>query len=167
MLIDDLSREFPETAIGSRWQLLSDGVMGGVSSGTMRRDLVDGRHAVRMQGNVSLENNGGFLQIALDLAPPGQTMDASAFTGIAIDVLGNDEEYGLHLRTSDLARPWQSYRQNFIATAQWQERRLPFAGFAAHRTEIPLDSHHIRRLGVVAIGRAFQADICICSVRFY
>ena len=68
-IIDDLSREPPIAAIGSKWELLTDQVMGGVSTGTMIRDTVAGRAAIRRRGNVSLENNGGFVQIALDLSP--------------------------------------------------------------------------------------------------
>ena len=67
-MIDDLSGAFPESSIGTRWQLLSDAVMGGVSAGGVTRTVIAQRPAIRMQGMVSLENNGGFLQIALDLA---------------------------------------------------------------------------------------------------
>jgi hypothetical protein len=70
-IIDDLSREPPVAAIGSKWELLTDEVMGGVSKGTMVRDVIAGRAAIRMRGDVSLENNGGFVQIALDLSPDG------------------------------------------------------------------------------------------------
>jgi len=45
--------------------LFTDQVMGGVSKGTMVRDAVAGRAAIRMRGDLSLENNGGFVQIAL------------------------------------------------------------------------------------------------------
>ena len=109
--IDDLSMPFPLSSVGTRWQLVSDAVMGGVSAGSIMREVVGGRPAIRMQGDVSLENSGGFIQIALDIAPRNGTVDGSAFSGIAIDVLGNGEEYGLHLRTPELVRPWQSYRQ--------------------------------------------------------
>lgn len=165
--IDDLSGDFPATTIGTHWQLLSDAVMGGVSAGRMARTVLAGHPAIRLQGDVSLENNGGFIQIALDLAPDGATLDASGFAGIAIDVLGNGEDYGLHLRTSELSRPWQSYRTGFRAGPAWQEIRCPFAGFLPHRTEMPLNLRLLRRLGIVAIGRAFAADVAIGGVRLY
>ena len=114
-VIDDLSRDYPAAAIGTTWQLVTDRVMGGVSNGTMLRDTIAGRSAIRMHGDVSLENNGGFIQIALDLAGDSGTVDASAWRGIELDVFGNGETYGLHLRTPDLTRPWQSYRQSFKA----------------------------------------------------
>lgn len=166
-VIDDLSRAEPLTPLGTAWRLFTDRVMGGVSNGTMARDNVAGRVGIRMRGDVSLENNGGFVQVALDLAPQGETVDLSAWEGIEIDVFGNGETYDIRLRTDALAESWQSYRQSFSAPPEWRTARLPFAGFAPHRTEIPLDLARVRRLGVVAIGRAFTADLTIGGVRLY
>lgn len=166
-VIDDLSQPHPRASHGAAWEMIADRVMGGVSSGTMRREVVRDREAIHLQGDVSLENNGGFLQIALDLAPDGSARDSSNWAGIEIDVIGNDETYNLHLRTADVARPWQSYRQSFVARPEWRTVRLPFAEFEAHRIDAPLDLSTIRRFGIVAIGRAFHADIAISGVRFY
>ena len=166
-VIDDLTQPPPRASNGAEWELIADRVMGGVSNGTMRREIVRDREAIHMQGDVSLENNGGFLQIALDLAPDGSSIDAGRWAGIEIDVIGNDESYNLHLRTADVTRPWQSYRQSFIARPEWQTLRLPFADFEAHRIDAPLDLSTLRRIGIVAIGRAFHADIAIGGVRFH
>jgi len=57
-VIDDLSRAPPIATIGSHWRLFTDQVMGGVSIGTMARDVIAGRAAIRMRGEVSLENMG-------------------------------------------------------------------------------------------------------------
>ena len=165
-IIDDLSRDMPLSAIGTRWQLFTDRVMGGISNGAMVRETVEGRPAIRMRGDVSLENNGGFVQIALDLAPDGRAVDVSAWSGLELDVFGNGEEYSVHLRTSDLARPWQSYRQSFRADPQWRTVPFRFQEFVPHRTDVPLNTRRIRRIGVVAIGRAFSADLSVGGVRF-
>lgn len=165
-IIDDLSRAPPVAAIGTSWQLFTDRVMGGVSDGTMLRDVVADRPAIRMRGEVSLENNGGFIQIGLDLAPDGRTVDAASWQGIELDVLGNGEEYGLHLRTADLMRPWQSYRHVFRADPHWRSVRLAFRDFVAHRTDVPLDLRRLRRIGIAAIGRRFFADLALGGVRF-
>jgi hypothetical protein len=166
-IIDALDRAHPTATNGAAWALISDRVMGGASSGRMARETVAGRVALRMQGLVSLENDGGFLQIALDLAAGGQAIDASAWSGIEVDVLGDGERYNLHLRTDDISRPWQSYRFGFEAPPAWRTLRAPFAAFAPHRIETPLDPRRLRRLGVVAIGRAFRADIAVAGARFY
>jgi len=165
-IIDDLSREPPIAVIGSKWQLFTDQVMGGVSKGTMVRDAIAGRAAIRMRGDVSLENNGGFIQIALDLSPDGGVVDASAWSGIELDVFGNGEEYGVHLRTDAMTRPWQSYRQIFTAYAEWRTVQLPFDNFVPHRTDVLLDTHRLLRIGLVAIGRAFSSDLALGGLRF-
>lgn len=167
MIIDDLSRTAPQASNGARWQFIADGVMGGVSQGTMDRETVQGREAYRMRGAVSLENNGGFIQMALDLAPDGAAVDASAFTGIEIDITGNGETYNLHLRSTDVKRPWQSYRQSFIAGREWETHRIPFTDFTPHRIDTPLDVRRLRRIGILAIGRVFDADVSVGGVRFY
>ena len=166
-MIDDLSQPPPRASNGASWELIADRVMGGVSNGTMRREVVRGREAIHMQGDVSLENNGGFIQIALDLAPDGASVDASNWSGIEIDVIGNDESYNLHLRTADVRRPWQSYRQSFVARPEWRTLRLRFAEFEPHRIEAPFEPTRLRRLGVVAIGREFHADVAIGGLRFH
>ncbi|RPH65965.1 MAG: NADH:ubiquinone oxidoreductase, partial [Hyphomicrobiales bacterium] len=45
MIIEDQSRPFPLSALGTRWQVLTDQVMGGVSRGQLTREIVDGREA--------------------------------------------------------------------------------------------------------------------------
>lgn len=166
-IIDDLSSNKLLAVTGSGWVLISDRVMGGLSSGSLRRDVVAGRPAIRMQGAVSLANSGGFVQIALDLGDAGGPVDATSWAGIQLDVIGNGETYNLHLRTMDLQRPWESYRQSFQAPISWNCIKLPFSGFTPHRTERPLRLGRLRRLGIVAIGREFDADIAISDIRFY
>jgi hypothetical protein len=140
--------------------------MGGISKGVMGREVVASRAAIRVRGDVSLENNGGFVQAALDLSPTADVVDASGGDGIAIDVFGNGEDYGVHLRTDYLARPWQSYRQNFTASADWRTVVLRFSTFVPYRTDIPLDTRRLRRIGLVAIGRAFRCDLAIGGLRY-
>lgn len=166
-IIDDLSSDNLLAATGARWTLISDRVMGGVSAGQVGQEIVAGRRAIRLRGGVSLENNGGFLQVALDLSRSGAPVDASRWTGIQVDVIGNGQSYNLHLRTTDLMRPWESYRQSFVASAVWRRVYLPFTDFVPHRTEQPLRLAQVRRIGIVAIGRAFAADVAIGDIRFY
>ena len=165
-VIDDLSREPPLSSIGARWQLFTDRVMGGVSNGTMTREIVSGRPAIRMRGDVNLENNGGFIQIAIDLVTDGKAKDASEWSGVELDVFGNGSEYNIHLRTEDLTQPWQSYRQNFRAVPQWQTVHFRFEDFVPYRTDISLNIQRLRRVGIVAIGRAFSADVCVGALRY-
>lgn len=154
---------FPSSA----WRGFSDRVMGGVSRETVSREVIDGQPCTRLTGDVRLDNNGGFIQMAMDLAPDGETLDASAFAGIALLVRGNGETYGAHLRTTDAARPWESYRATFCAEPLWRDIRIPFADFQPYRLSAPLDLTGLRRLGLVAIGRAFHADLAVATAALY
>ncbi|MEM6711168.1 MAG: CIA30 family protein [Pseudomonadota bacterium] len=163
-----------------RFEFVADTVMGGRSSGALTREMVARRQAWRLTGTVSLENNGGFIQMAADLSDEGRAVDASDRTGIAFQAIDssiarglwpnrgkNGETYNIHLRTTDLTRPWQSYRQSFIAGPEWETHRIPFTDFTPHSTSIPLNTSRLRRIGIVAIGRAFEADVSIANVGFY
>lgn len=167
LLIDDFAPDDLISTLGTPWRGFSDQVMGGISQETIALTEIDGRRCLRLTGDVRLENNGGFIQMALDLASEGRTLDASAYDGVLLVARGNGESYGVHLRTPGCIRPWQSYRANFVAGPEWCEIRLPFDRFEPHRLMEPLDVRHLRRLGLVAIGRAFHADLAVSVVGLY
>jgi hypothetical protein len=166
-VIDDLSLPFPLTPRGTRWGVVTDGVMGGLSAGTLARTDWHGRPCLRLTGDVSLANDGGFLQAAVDLAPDATAIDASPWDGIALTVAGPPEDYNLHLRTTDLTRPQQSYRASFRTSPRWTTHNIPWSAVTPHRTPAPLDPTRLRRVGLVAIGRAFRADLMIADLRFF
>jgi hypothetical protein len=149
------------------WEFVADTVMGGVSTGRVSQGVRQGREASRLTGTVSLDNNGGFVQMAFDLAPDGSAVDASDFTGVELQVFGNAERYDLRLRTDALTRPWQSFKAELIAPATWTTLRIPFSDFNAHRTSARFDPAQLRRIGVLAIGRVFEADIAVATLQFY
>jgi hypothetical protein len=167
LILDDFRRDDRVSCLGTPWQGFSDRVMGGVSRETLALGRIDGRPCLRLTGDVRLDNNGGFIQMALDLAPARGTLDASAYLGVFLAVRGNDEAYGVHLRTPDCRRPWQSYRAGFMASPDWREVRLPFAGFVPHRLTAPLAVDGLTRIGLVAIGRAFAADLAVSRLGLY
>jgi hypothetical protein len=150
MLIDDFTDDGLVSKLGTRWRGVSDQVMGGISEATVSHGVIDGRPSLRMTGDVRLENDGGFIQAALDLV-----------------VRGNGEKYSVHLRTPDNVRPWQSYRAYFTAGSDWKTMDLPFETFVPYRLETSLDTTRLRRIGLVAIGRAFYADLAVSELAFY
>lgn len=154
---------FPITALRG----FSDRVMGGVSRETVSHEVIELEPSVRLSGDVRLDNNGGFIQMAMDLAADGKTLDASGFGGFFLRVRGNGEVYGAHLRTTDAVRPWESYRASFEASPRWKDIRIPFPHFKPYRLSTPLDVTRLRRLGLVAIGRAFRADLAVARVALY
>ena len=167
MVIDDFTDDGLVSKLGTRWRGVSDQVMGGISEANVSHGVIGGRPSLRMMGDVRLENDGGFIQAALDLAPAGDTIDASGFTGVRIVVRGNGEKYSIHLRTPDNIRPWQSCRAHFTTGSDWETIDLPFATFVPYRLETPLDTTRLRRIDLVAIGRAFYADLAVSELAFY
>jgi len=166
LLLDDRSSGDSRARDGAQWRLFTDGVMGGVSQGRLTYDIIDTRPCMRLTGEVRMDNNGGFVQAALDINGD-KRFDVSDYTGVLLDVYGNAEQYNMHLRTSKTQRPWQSYRATFQSTPSWQTIRLPFLQFEPYRIEVPLDPADIRRIGIVAIGRAFYADLCLGRLALY
>ena len=87
-----LIHRFDTPASTQNWQPINDGVMGGVSVSRMRFDLAG--HAV-FEGEVSLENNGGFASVrasGLDLG----CVDTVAYL---LTVWGDGHTYKLNCRT--------------------------------------------------------------------
>lgn len=166
LLIDDFSTADGRSRLGTSWRVVTDRVMGGISDAAMSLREIDGRRALCMAGTVRLENDGGFVQVTLDLAPVGY-LDGSGFDGVRLIVRGNGETYNIHLKTAATTMPWQSYRAGLTADGHWREVRLAFSEFRPHRLESALDLTRLKRLGVVAIGRAMPADLCIAEIGLY
>jgi hypothetical protein len=148
------------------WRLVTDGVMGGVSRGTLSESRQGGRSCLRLEGQVSTANNGGFVQAAHDV-PPASASRLGAYDGVRVTLRGNGEPYNIHLRTRDLWLPWQSFRMTVEATGEWRTLSLPFADFTRYKTRARLHPERLSRIGIVAIGRDFSADVCIGDVGFY
>lgn len=96
-IIDDMSEPFPFTSSGSQWVGITDRVMGGVSRGSLSREIVGGRLANVLRGTVSLDNHGGFVQMATDLALDPSVdafVDAGDFDGVELEIYceGSDAE---------------------------------------------------------------------------
>ena len=149
------------------WEYVSDTVMGGMSTGGLRTEAYQGRSANVLRGDVLLDNNGGFVQIAADLNADGSIYDASAWNGFELLICGNDTAYDFRLRTDALRRPWQSFRTDFMAPSTWQTVRLPFDQMIPHKTDAAFDPARLRRIGILAIGRAMRAEIAVAAVHLY
>lgn len=143
------------------WTYLADTVMGGVSRGQARMD----GGAIRLTGQVSTANNGGFIQSRTDM-PEGLPQGAE---GLVIRVRGNGARYVIHLRTRSTRLPWQYYQAGFQATAGWQDIRLPFAAFERSGSllaRVPTPDS-VRSIGLVAFGQDYTADVSLAALGVY
>ena len=149
------------------WTYVSDAVMGGVSEGSILRGSFHGRLATRLIGRVSLENNGGFIQMGINLADGIGVFDASNWAGVEIEVRGNGEIYEVRIRTDELARPWESFRAEFRAPDNWTKVKILFSKLMSHRTKIQFNPRRLRRIGVLGFGREFEVDISVSAIRLF
>ena len=99
------------------WRYIADDVMGGISSGKVEFINVDGKDNALLTGNVSTENNGGFIQIRKEL----KDINLSKTDRIRIVARGNNEKYYVFLRTSGTILPWQYYKAEFKVTNNWKK----------------------------------------------
>ena len=148
----------------SPWSLISDQVMGGVSSAIQHQEQRDNSSCTCLVGRTSLDNNGGFVQIKLDIEPSELSAD---YKGLFIELTGNAHDYNLHVKTAQLTRPWQSFRYTLSVGPQWTRFVVPFEQLLAHRTEAELQPAEIKSVAVVAIGQEFDVDVCVRRFGFF
>jgi len=102
------------------WQIVNDGVMGGISTSTLA--LTEDYHGL-FSGHVSLENNGGFASVMLstfiELENPEQY--------ITIKVKGDGKKYQLRLKSTK--QQYQSYIKTFKTNGDWQTLTFPLNEF--------------------------------------
>ena len=162
LLLDDFTAGGAASTWGPRWIAFTDDVMGGVSTMSAEHHEGEVPH-LHMTGDVRLENNGGFVQVALPLDAEGP-VDASEYRAIRLRVKGNGTGYFVHLRTDDTRLPWQHYAAPFTAPEEWTDVEIPFADFEPASLRAPLDRSALRRIAVVAAKQRMRADVSIARV---
>lgn len=115
--------DFPDATALARWEIVNDGVMGGLS-----RSRVAVQNGLGVfSGEVSLENFGGFASVRSRPA----TLPAEGALGFLIRVRGDGHRYKF---TARQGREFDGvvYQQRFASRrGVWQENWLPFRDFVA------------------------------------
>ncbi len=134
----------------SGWRIVNDGVMGGVSSSRVGRAGA----ALRFEGAISLENNGGFASMKRPFDAAALGGDAAGF---AVRARGDGNHYRLRVYTRDQAtgaEQWFAYyavfdtRASEVTTAElrWPQFAASFRGRA-----VP-EAPPLRFADVVGVG---------------
>ena len=165
MILDNLTTP-GLTKQKQNWAFFTDGVMGGLSQGKATITTVEGKNCYHMTGNVTTENNGGFIQIRNQLKP---NISTKKYKGIYLRVYGNNENYSIHIRTALTMAPWQYYKFNFKTSNEWNKIKAPFSEFQKSNAYQPsnLVGQKIKSIGIVAGFKDFAADICLSEIGFY
>jgi|TARA_B110000014_G_scaffold260749_1_gene251132 hypothetical protein len=159
-IIDDLSNPNDRN-----WVYFTDTVMGGVSKGNLEFKEDKDESYYRLTGFVNTDNNGGFIQFATGVSG----VPDKKYQGIRIKVRGNNENYELHIRTRLTPAPWQYYSYKFYATNEWETIELPLESFIKSNFYQPksFKATNIRSIGIVAIGKDFDAEIDLARIELY
>ena len=145
----------------NNWAYLADTVMGGVSQGGAEFSA----GALRLTGQVSTKNNGGFIQVRTRI---DQT-ETVGKSGVKIKVKGNGDVYFIHIRNASARLPWQYYTASFQTSEKWKDITISFDEFEKSATLMPrkLKPDSIKTIGIVAYGKDHDADVSIANLEFY
>ena len=150
------------------WQYISDRTMGGVSTGKAVLEKDGENFFVRLIGNVSTKNNGGFIQLRSKFSFANLEKNNKKFRGVRINVRGNGETYYIFIRTNEMKSYRDYYSASFIAKSEWEVIDIPFSKFK-HRlsNNLKLVNKDILTFGIVAYGREFVSDVSVSEITFY
>jgi hypothetical protein len=167
MVIDDFSDPNKISNFDTKWNLVTDRVMGGVSDAEYLIGSDECFKYIKMRGNVSLENNGGFVQVSLSLEEDSKTFDASAYSGVRFWVNGNGQQYYVHLKNNKTTLHWQYYSAEFISSEKWKQIEIPFEKFTPQAMDAKLDLKSLSRISIVGAKKAYEVDVSIGPIEFY
>jgi len=114
------------------WYVVNDGVMGGLSKGTLTTNKKG--NAV-FTGSVSLDNNGGFTSIRYNFEPA----EVSAFTTVKLRIKGDGKRYQFRVKSFSDER--HSYINYFQTSGEWEVIELSlkdlYPSFRGQRLQMP------------------------------
>jgi hypothetical protein len=140
------------------WQVVNDGVMGGISSG----EIIEISEGLRFQGFLSLENNGGFVSVRRHLDNKLQGAGS-----VRLSVRGDGRTYQMRIR-QDSRFDGVAWRAEFPTNDQWQTLELYFEDFKpvwrgrSVSQAGPLITDKIRQIGFLLADKkqaSFRLDI--------
>ncbi|GAA4411999.1 CIA30 family protein [Quisquiliibacterium transsilvanicum] len=135
--------DFSDQSVAAEFRVINDGVMGGVSNS--RLSQIDG--ALRFEGQVSLDNNGGFASFRGPLRVP------AGAAALLVTLRGDGQRYKLTLKLDD-SNATAQYQARFSAPREWTTLRFSPADFTASFrgrpvAAPPLDFGGVRSVGVL------------------
>jgi len=167
MIIDDFSDPNHISRLGTKWRLVTDRVMGGISEAKSTFGQDESFKYIHVQGNVSLENNGGFVQMALALSDNSESLDVKGYSGVRLWVKGNGQRYYVHLKNKQTILHWQYYAASFTTSERWEQIEIPFEQFEPQALEDELRLDDLTRIAIVGAKKAYPVDIYVGPIEFY
>jgi monofunctional biosynthetic peptidoglycan transglycosylase len=137
---------FAESSSPLRWEIVNDGVMGGISKS--RFFIRAGKTGV-FEGELSLENYGGFASVRT--VP--RDFRLADHKGVALRVKGDGKRYRFRIRTDD-EYEGIAYQVDFVTHSdQWETINFLFSDFTpVFRGRIIKDAPQIKPENIKRIG---------------
>ena len=104
----------------SNWNVVDDGVMGGLSQGTFTKT---GSGNALYRGIVRTENNGGFSSVRYGF----ETKDVSDYKFVKLRIKGDGKSYQFRIKEDRSQR--YSYITTFTTSGAWETIKLPLTLF--------------------------------------
>lgn len=167
LLLDNFAAE--RSAIDTEWEGFTDRVMGGRSDMAVSKIPDPDGNYLRMQGKVSLENRGGFIQVRLMLKSSSKAFDAGDYQGIRVNVRGEGSGYYIFLRTNGMILPWKYFSAPVPVTGEWRQVDIPWSDFVPgdYGRSGKLKVDRLKSLALVAYGKEFDAMIEMREIGLY
>jgi len=133
--------DFSDPDVVRSFRVIDDGVMGGAS--TARLGSTAG--SMVFEGEVSLENNGGFASCRGPVAFPARSAT------LRVSVRGDGQRYKLTLKPDEGPGTAQ-YQAGFVAPREWQTLRFAPSDFAASYRGRPVAAPPLRLAAMRYLG---------------
>lgn len=136
-----------------KWSVVNDGVMGGLSKGKFS---VNDEGYGYFEGNVSLENNGGFSSVRYNF----ETKSVSGFKKITLRLKGDGKQYQIRVKTR--ISDYYSYIAYIKTNGEWQTLEIMFSdmipSFRGNKLELPNYSGEYMEQFAILIGNKKNED---------
>ena len=145
--------DFRKAGKANGWTIVNDGVMGGLSKGSIG---IDEQGNGIFRGTVSLENNGGFSLARLALEP----VSAKGHRAISLVLQGDGKKYQIRLKSRK--GQMHSYTRRFETSGEWERIEIPFEDlkptFRGNKLDLPgYPADQIEEIGLL-IGNKKQEE---------
>lgn len=133
--------DFSRPEVVRAFRVINDGVMGGVSTSR----LVPVAGAMLFEGEISLENNGGFASFRGAVRLPAES------AALLLTARGDGQRYKLTLKLDESTGTAQ-YQATFVAPRAWRTLRFEPADFTASFRGRPVAAPIVRFVDVQYLG---------------
>lgn len=160
--------DFKSSGKSGNWQVVNDGVMGGISESQI---LHNPEGSLTFKGRVSLANSGGFASARTSIESSDLKYD---FKGVVVRAKGDGKVYGIRFRTNGESDGYAYQFKIKKTNEEWKEFKISFEDFEPTfrgntlKNKPLLKSKDITQMGIlISDKQAGEFEITLDWVKFY